>query len=662
MNNEPNIKTREEILNLFNLKRFNELIKKILKLQKIYSKSIFLLNVQGTIYNELENYEDAIDSFNKTITINPNFADGFYNLGIIYKKINALDKSIIHYDKCLKINPDKFEAYNNLANIYKDQNKNGLAIENYINCLEINPNYLIALQNFAVCLQNFKFTKYSYKAEKHIINLLEKNKILRPVDIIISLLSYLYANSEFNNMIKNYEELDNIKTFENFLKNFLEFKILIKLLEITPITDIKIEKMLRKIRLKFLLNISKFKNKNIATQIIRAIASQCFINEYIYPISKKEEELLYKLEMKIKNNIKKNIKKMYLEIACLAAYKPLYKYKWSNKIINIKEISFVINQQITDPLKEKHIKKEISVKKIKNIISKKVKDQYESNPYPRWEKISLYKNPKKPLNFFRNLNLNINEKNIEKWKNIDVLVAGCGTGQHAITTATKYENSHVTAIDLSANSLSFAKRKADELNIKNIDFIQMDLLDLKKNKKKYNIIESVGVLHHMSNPFEGWNILNEALQPNGLIMIGLYSKSARKHIERIRSKLNKMKVEVNNKSIINFREEIIEHNIDDYKLIKESPDFYSLSNLRDLLFHVQEHRFTIPEIKEYLKRMKLKFCGFENETIINLFKKSYKNFNDLYDLDLWNNFEYNNPRVFAGMYQFWCQKNESFEI
>ena len=145
-------------------------------------------------------------------------------------------------------------------------------------------------------------------------------------------------------------------------------------------------------------------------------------------------------------------------------------------------------------------------------------------------------------------------------------------------------------------------------------------------------------------------------------MIGLYSKSERKHIERIRSKLNKMKIEVNNKNIINLREEIIEHNIDDYKLIKESPDFYSLSNLRDLLFHVQEHRFTIPEIKNYLKRMKLKFCGFENEIIINLFKKSYKNFNDLYDLDLWNNFEYKNPRVFAGMYQFWCQKNESFEI
>ena len=89
----------------------------------------------------------------------------------------------------------------------------------------------------------------------------------------------------------------------------------------------------------------------------------------------------------------------------------------------------------------------------------------------------------KTFDFFKNLELNIKEENIQKWKNINVLVAGCGTGQHAITTATKYENSFVTAIDLSAQSLCYAKRKADEFEIKNIEFIQMDLLDLKKYQK-----------------------------------------------------------------------------------------------------------------------------------------------------------------------------------
>ena len=40
---------------------------------------------------------------------------------------------------------------------------------------------------------------------------------------------------------------------------------------------------------------------------------------------------------------------------------------------------------------------------------------------------------------------------------------------------------------------------------------------------------------------------------------------------------------------------------------------------------------------------------------LNLFKKVYKNKKDAYNLNIWNEFENNNQRIFAGMYQFWCQ-------
>ena len=252
--------------------------------------------------------------------------------------------------------------------------------------------------------------------------------------------------------------------------------------------------------------------------------------------------------------------------------------------------------------------------------------------------------------------MNINEDKIKTWKTTEVLVAGCGTGQHAITTATKFKNSTVTAIDLSASSLSYAKRKADELKINNIDFIQMDILDLKNLEKKFNVIESVGVLHHMEKPYDGWKILYDILESNGLMMIGLYSKKAREHITRIRNRISQLNIEVNKQNIKKIREEIIYSDLEDDILIKQSPDFYSLSNLRDLLFHVKEHTFTLTDINDFLNKMNLKFCGFENKEISNIFKKSHKNKMDLYNLQLWNLFELDNPRVFAGMYQFWCQK------
>jgi hypothetical protein len=87
-------------------------------------------------------------------------------------------------------------------------------------------------------------------------------------------------------------------------------------------------------------------------------------------------------------------------------------------------------------------------------------------------------------------------------------------------------------------------------------------------------------------------------------------------------------------------------------------DFYSLSELRDLLFHVQEHRFTIPQIKESLGKLGLKFCGFESDKITTHFKQINTHLDDLYDLDKWQKYEEANPASFASMYQFWCQKIE----
>jgi hypothetical protein len=78
--------------------------------------------------------------------------------------------------------------------------------------------------------------------------------------------------------------------------------------------------------------------------------------------------------------------------------------------------------------------------------------------------------------------------------------------------------------------------------------------------------------------------------------------------------------------------------------------------LRDLIFHVQEYRFTLPQIKNCLEELGLKFCGFENKFAISNFRELLGNHADIYDLVLWNQYEEKTPLAFSGMYQFWCQK------
>ena len=544
-----------------------------------------------------------------------------------------------------------------MGNIYRDKQQIETAINLYVESLEINPNYLIALQNLGVCLQDFEFTKYSIIAEKHIINLLEKNKILRPVDIVNNLIKFIYLNKEYELIISNTFKIKNGVSLDKLIDEFLKIKILMQLIEITPITDLKIEEKIKDLRSKILLKISSINNLKNAFKLMKLIASQCFINEYIYQIKAEEKLVLIELEKELKNKFEINdVNKTILKVALLASYKPLVEFDLPAEILNIPEIKDLVDQQINNSQIEINIQKNIKSKEIKNLVSQKVKIQYEKNPYPRWEKIALKTTPEIPVKHFNNLNLNFSRELINDWDNINVLVAGCGTGQHAIATASKYKKSFITAIDLSINSLSYAKRKADELEIKNIEFVQMDILNLKSINKKFNIIESIGVLHHMDNPFEGWKILNDNLENGGMMMIGLYSNIAREHIVKIRNDIKSKSFNFDKKNIIKFREKIISSNNLDYKLIKQSPDFYSFSNLIDLLFHVQESRFTIPEINKYINKLNLKFCGFENRELINLFSKTYRNHKDLYNLDLWNKFELDNPRIFASMYQFWCQK------
>jgi 2-polyprenyl-3-methyl-5-hydroxy-6-metoxy-1,4-benzoquinol methylase len=289
-------------------------------------------------------------------------------------------------------------------------------------------------------------------------------------------------------------------------------------------------------------------------------------------------------------------------------------------------------------------------------VSSKVRAQYEENPYPRWVKIGLASKAKLISEIGDEENLHLHSKSITNVIAPDILVAGCGTGQHSIGTASRFSNCQVTAIDLSLASLAYAKRKTTELGITNVEYLQADILKLNQLKQKFDIIESVGVLHHMDEPMAGWRVLTDLLKPSGLMKIGLYSELARQHIAEVRKEITLRKVGTSEADIKKFRQSLIESHDEYHQRLTKSNDFFSLSTLRDLIFHVQEHRFTLPQIKNCLEKLGVKFCGFEDKNIISNFRKFHRKELDIYDLAQWHQYEENNPRSFGGMYTFWCQK------
>ena len=82
-----------------------------------------------------------------------------------------------------------------------------------------------------------------------------------------------------------------------------------------------------------------------------------------------------------------------------------------------------------------------------------------------------------------------------------------------------------------------------------------------------------------------------------------------------------------------------------------------MSSCRDLVFHVQELRYTLPLIADMLNDLGLRFIGFEldKREALNAYCAAYPDDADMSDLGNWHAFEQANPDTFMAMYQFWCQ-------
>jgi len=93
------------------------------------------------------------------------------------------------------------------------------------------------------------------------------------------------------------------------------------------------------------------------------------------------------------------------------------------------------------------------------------------------------------------------------------------------------------------------------------------------------------------------------------------------------------------------------------KWLTNSPDFFSTSECRDLIFHVQEHCLTLEQIESFLSESELDFLGFElDPQKLQWYRNRFPEDPAAINLRNWARFETDNPDTFSGMYQFWVQK------
>ena len=400
--------------------------------------------------------------------------------------------------------------------------------------------------------------------------------------------------------------------------------------------------------------------------LVLALAQQCFLNEYVWDVTDAERALARAIRTRVEGAMDTGTPSG-TDIGVLACYEPLGAMptigEWCRARLGRSRAALgeLVRTQLDEPAIEAMIAARLEqIGEIRDATSLAVRAQYEENPYPRW--LSVVRD--EPARYTARVQQEIAPFSPPLAPVTDaprVLIAGCGTGRHAIMYATAYLGARVTAIDLSSASLAYASRKADELGVRNIEFLRGDILDLGRLETKFDVISSVGVLHHMADPAEGLRRLTDLLASGGYMMLGLYSEAARRDIVELRSIIAREGFDPTAEGIRACRRFIRTYPGDRFRaLIEEAADFYSTSMVRDLLFHVMEHRLTITQLADLLAQNGLRFLGFtfRDPAAKRRYGAAYPADPDMLDLANWTALESEQPRLFRGMYQFWTARGE----
>ena len=291
--------------------------------------------------------------------------------------------------------------------------------------------------------------------------------------------------------------------------------------------------------------------------------------------------------------------------------------------------------------------------------------QYEAAPYPRWTgtpTISHKRYLAELKNHFSPDRLSFVDKPFE------VLIAGCGTGKQAVSAAIDYgPNSRVLGLDIARRGLGYAEMMAARMGVKNLHLAVGDINVIDQFEPtfegRFHVIECAGVLHHMSDPFGAWRKLIRCLKDGGIMLIGLYSKTARQHLSVLRSEPQFPGVDADDPALRDYRSHL-QTRLDalpNGSASKRNLDFYSASGFRDYFLHVSEQQMTLAEIANFLDECNLQFQGFVGSPMDALWAV-YPNEPSPGSLERWAEVEARSPAMFSGMYQFWVSKRRRQDV
>ncbi|HEY8086063.1 MAG TPA: tetratricopeptide repeat protein, partial [Methylophilaceae bacterium] len=523
----------------------------------------------GIALHELRRYDEAVASYDRAIKLKPLNPQAFFNRGNSLRASKRYDEAVASYEKAIQLKPEFPDALLNLGNALRNLNKDADALASYEKALVYRPQYVDALVSYSHLQSSLGQSESALKASIHALSLADNVNTRATFFNIAKGMVFSYRHQEVELLLtralsepwgRPYELLapvtslikldpviqecvakaagawpQKLKAAELFMGDSLHAlansKMFLCMLQNCQSCDSDLEKFLSNARyalLQFAESAGAIDDDGL--HFFSALAQQCFINEYVYYSHGAEVELAQRIRDAMERALMQGQSVSALTVLAVASYFPLYTLPTAKKLLDrvwTDAINDVLVQQVVQPFVELTHQDGITrITAIQDEVSLSVQHQYEENPYPRWVKYAPQSAPMSVEDFLNREFPHIGFHPMAKTVDVDILIAGCGTGIQAIDVAVSFVGAKVLAVDLSLQSLGYAARKSRELGMTNIEYAQADILEIGAIGRYFDVVESVGVLHHLQEPLQGLRQLVSLLKPDGIMKLGFYSELA----------------------------------------------------------------------------------------------------------------------------------------
>ncbi|MEI6428249.1 MAG: class I SAM-dependent methyltransferase [Pseudanabaena sp. ELA607] len=226
-----------------------------------------------------------------------------------------------------------------------------------------------------------------------------------------------------------------------------------------------------------------------------------------------------------------------------------------------------------------------------------------------------------------------------------ILDAGCGSGVSTEYLAHLNPGADIVGIDISAGTLAVAQERINRTcppdkyvsthGERTIEFRHLSLFDADQLEGQFDLINSVGVLHHTADPVRGIQALAAKLAPGGIFHIFVYAAIGRWEISLMQQALALL-AQANPESQGDFRRgvklgrDVFAALPEANRLVQREKQRWAMENQRDECFadmylHPQEIDYTIESLFELIDASGLEFVGFSNPQVWSLLRLLGKN-------------------------------------